>query len=109
MSISNIGSGATSAYSPYFAAKKSTGKTGNAATGTGSTSKAVQEFLAYAHMSPAERIRAAYLKSHNLTEEELAAKSPEEREKIEDEIKREIEEKLKRETENKALKINIVV
>ncbi len=52
------------------------------------------EFLTFAKMSPAERLRAAYLKDHNLTEESLAKLSKEERAKIEAEIKQLIKTKL---------------
>ncbi|MGE4350943.1 MAG: hypothetical protein AB7E52_01995 [Bdellovibrionales bacterium] len=52
------------------------------------------EFLDYAKMNPAERIRAAYLKEHNLTEEELAALPEEKRDLIEEEIKQTIKKQL---------------
>jgi hypothetical protein len=62
------------------------------------------DFLAYARMTPAQRIRAAYLNSHKLTEEDLARMTPAERKKIEDEIKQEIEKELKRQAEERAVK-----
>ena len=52
------------------------------------------QLLAMLDMTPAERIRFTYLQSKGLTEEDLAAMSPEEREKIEAEIKEELENKL---------------
>lgn len=48
------------------------------------------QLLALLDMTPAERIRFAYLQSKGLTEEQLANLPPEEREKIEAEIKAEI-------------------
>lgn len=56
--------------------------------------QAKTEFLKFAKMSPAERIRAAYLKDHGLTEETLAQLPREERLKIEEEIKKLIKTKL---------------
>lgn len=44
---------------------------------------ALEEFLAYMALSPAEKIRARLLKEMNLTEEELRELPPEEKQKIE--------------------------
>lgn len=52
------------------------------------------DFLKYARMSPAERIRADFLKSKGLSEESLAQLPKEERMKIEEEIKKLIKTKL---------------
>jgi len=52
------------------------------------------EFLKFAKMSPAERIRAAYLKDHDLTEDMLTKLPKEERDKIEEEIKKLMKTKL---------------
>lgn len=56
----------------------------------------IEEFLAFAKMTPAEKIRYLMLKEMGLTEEELAALPPDERrkieQKIEDAIKRKVEE-----------------
>jgi len=48
---------------------------------------AKDEFLDYAKMTPAQKMRAAMLGKLNVTEEQLKAMSPEERKKIEDKIK----------------------
>lgn len=109
MSVSGVGSAGLGAYNPYATKKSGSSSAAKGTSATSSAANTVSEFLAYAHMNPAERLRAAYLKSHGLTEEELAAKSPEERQKIEDDIKREIEDKLKKETEDKVLKTNLLV
>jgi len=61
---------------------------------TQESESAKTEFLNFAKMSPAERIRAAYLKEHNLTEKDLASMGSDEREKIEAEIKELIKTKL---------------
>ena len=52
------------------------------------------EFVKFAKMTPAERIRAAYLKEHGLTEDDLTKLPKEEREKVEQEIKKLIKTKL---------------
>ncbi|KDE39021.1 hypothetical protein ADINL_2150 [Nitrincola lacisaponensis] len=49
-----------------------------------------EQLLALLDMTPAERIRFMYLQSKGLTEEQLADLPPEERERIEEEIKAEI-------------------
>lgn len=48
---------------------------------------AKDEFLDYAKMTPAQKMRAAMLGKLNVTEEQLKAMTPEERKKIEDKIK----------------------
>ncbi|WP_298720970.1 hypothetical protein [uncultured Ferrovibrio sp.] len=61
--------------------------------------KSVQdEFLDYARMSVAERIRAQILEDKGLTEERLAELDAEKRKAIEEEIRQAIEEKMKVET-----------
>lgn len=49
-----------------------------------------KEFLDYAKMPPAEKIRYAYLRAHNLSEDDLKAMSAEQRESIETAIREEI-------------------
>ncbi|MBU6235242.1 MAG: hypothetical protein KGQ41_05310 [Alphaproteobacteria bacterium] len=51
---------------------------------------AAEKFMKFQSMTIAEKIRASYLAAHKLTEEQLAALPPEERQKIEDAIKEEI-------------------
>lgn len=46
----------------------------------------ISQFLEYSEMTLVERIRAAYLSDHNMTEEQLAALPDDQREAIEDEI-----------------------
>jgi len=53
---------------------------------------AVEKFMKYQEMTPAEKLRASYLSSKGLTEEDVAAMTPEERTKLE----KEIEESIKR-------------
>lgn len=52
------------------------------------------EFLKWAKMTPAERMRANILSSMGMTEEEVAALGPKERQAVEAEIKRRVEEQL---------------
>lgn len=54
----------------------------------------VGEFMQWADMTPAERLRAQILQSMGLEETSLDALPPEERAAIEDQIRRAIEEKL---------------
>jgi hypothetical protein len=48
---------------------------------------AKDEFMDYAKMTPAQKMRAAMLSKLGVTEEQLKAMSPEERKKVEDQIK----------------------
>lgn len=57
---------------------------------------AVEQFLAYVHMDPIERMRAQILGSMDLTEEQLAALPEDERKRIEDKIRQIIEETVRR-------------
>ncbi|GIL40499.1 hypothetical protein [Roseiterribacter gracilis] len=63
----------------------------NAQSGTSSDS-VIDEFLRESKKSPIERLREAYLKAHNLSEESLAALPPAERQAIEDDIRKSIQE-----------------
>lgn len=62
---------------------------------------AVQDFMAYAHMTPAEKMRAAILGSMGLTEDQLKAMDPKERAKVEEKIKELIQQKVEQSTEKK--------
>ncbi|OLF79789.1 hypothetical protein AWH62_15570 [Maricaulis sp. W15] len=94
---------ATTATSQYPAA----GTTANSTASPGSSqteptskalsteeSAAVSEFLRWANMTPAERIRAQYLEQEGLSEDSLAALPEEERERIEMEIQQRIRDAL---------------
>ncbi|MFC7049312.1 hypothetical protein [Emcibacter nanhaiensis] len=78
---------------------ESTGRNGNSFVVETKEKKAsfepmVEQFLKWARMTPAERLRAQYLKDNGLTEESLAALPPEKQKAIEQEIKDLIEDKL---------------
>ena len=70
-------------------------------TDTTTKSGAVEEFLEFMSKTPEERWREQILKSMGLTEEELAALPPEEREKIEEKITAIIEDKVEKDIANK--------
>lgn len=63
----------------------------NALPGT-SGNAVVDEFLKEAKKSPIERLREAWLKAHNMSEEELAKLPPDQRKAIEDDIRKSIQE-----------------
>jgi hypothetical protein len=65
----------------------------------------VQEFLNFAKMSPAEKIRYAYLKEHGLSEDDLKAMSATDRDAIEAEIRQQIRQSVERDTEKKTGRI----
>ena len=58
------------------------------------TKTAKDEFLEYQTMTPAEKMRAAMLSKLGVTEEQLKAMSPEDRQKIEDQMKDMIKEQV---------------
>jgi hypothetical protein len=77
-----------------------------AATGFGfakpaTPSAAEQALNDYAKMTPAQKMRAAILGSMGLTEEQLKAMDPKERQKIEEKIKEIIKEKVEQAVEKK--------
>lgn len=93
MSISSIGSSAyAGAYSGLSASKSSP---------LGETS-AKDEFLKYAAMTPAEKMRAAMLAKLGVTEEELKAMSPEERAKVEQKLKDMVKEQVQNDPDGKS-------
>lgn len=57
-----------------------------------SSKSILDEFAKWAHMTPAERIRAQYLEAHGMSEADVSHLPPEVRQAIEDEIKKQIEE-----------------
>jgi replicative superfamily II helicase len=72
------------------ATAKSTSKP-NALPGS-SDDAVVQAFLNEAKKSPVERLREAWLKAHNMSEEDLAKLPPDQRKAIEDDIRKSIQE-----------------
>jgi hypothetical protein len=60
-----------------------------------------EAFLKFAKMSPAEKIRYLFLQEHGLTEDDLKAMSPADREAIEAKIRERIKEAMKQSTEKK--------
>jgi predicted flavoprotein YhiN len=67
------------------AAKPATSSSDPLAALPGKSAK--DEFMDYAKMTPAQKMRAAMLSKLGVTEEQLKAMSPDERKKIEDKIK----------------------
>ena len=62
---------------------------------------AKDEFMDYAKLTPAQKMRAAMLAKMGVTEEQLKAMSPEERQKIEDQIKKQIKEQVQNDPQMK--------
>ncbi|NDE90411.1 MAG: hypothetical protein EB059_04625 [Alphaproteobacteria bacterium] len=87
----------TNTISSYFNTNKSKVNSGdifalNKAKAAGEDTTA--QFLNFTKMSIAERIRDQFLKSHNMTEDQLNKMSPEQREAFEKQIAQEIKESL---------------
>ncbi|PVM93016.1 hypothetical protein [Caulobacter endophyticus] len=79
--------GATSTFAPAFSGV--------------SDGSARQELYDYAAKSPAEKMRAAILGKLGVTEEEVAAMDPKEREKLEAKIKQMIKDEVTQQAEEK--------
>jgi hypothetical protein len=61
----------------------------------------VADFLAFQHMTPAEKMRAMILGSMGLTEDQLKAMDPKERAKVEEKIKALIRQQVEQSVEKK--------
>lgn len=102
MSISGIG--AAAAYS-YFPSRSSSGTQPSAASASGAATSgnaAEQAFLNYMKETPAQQMEDAWLKAHNLTRQQLAAMSPQQRDAIEKQMAADLKEKLKQTALNKS-------
>jgi hypothetical protein len=95
MSISGIGG--SSAASGIYPTSSNAGSS-SAVSLIGAASPA-DEFLKYARMSPAERIRAAILEELGISEEELEAMPVAKREAMEKQIAEKIKEKIEQASE----------
>jgi hypothetical protein len=67
----------------------------------GPAKSAKDEFMDYAKLTPAQKMRAAMLAKMGVTEEQMKAMSPEERQKIEDELKKQIKEQVQNDPDMK--------
>ncbi|OIN86980.1 MAG: hypothetical protein AUJ12_03565 [Alphaproteobacteria bacterium CG1_02_46_17] len=98
-----------STYSSYGSSSVGVSTTKNASTSTSKPSSqindAITQFLEYQKMTPEEKMRDAILKKLGMTEEDIAALSPDERAKIEEKIK----DMIKEEIENKMAEKGILI
>lgn len=102
-------------YTPYSTAAsggttpKNSSKNANSSMSNGAaqTGDAISQFLEYQKMTPEEKMRDAILKKLDMTEEGLAALPPEERAKVEEEIKQLIKEEIENRLAAKGTFINI--
>lgn len=73
----------------------SAGAVASSASAASDTGGALDDFLAYMKLSPGEKLRYGVMKEMNVTQDQLDAMSPEDREKVENEIAQRIREKIK--------------
>jgi hypothetical protein len=99
MSIGGVG-GVGGAQSPY-AARPSGGPSGAGPGGLPSANDAVSEFLSWAKMTPAQRMRANILASMGLKESDIAAMSAKDRADVEKKIADKIKQLVQQDTEKK--------
>jgi hypothetical protein len=81
----------------------------NPAPDSGAKEDVEAEFLAYARMSPAERMRDNILKSMGLTENDVNAMSPADRQKLEDKIKELIKQQMEEAAKKKGQLLDVAV
>jgi len=105
MSIINTSSPISSPY-PSSLGNKHASKSSSEQT---SGSSIIDQFLAYQHLSPQQKIRQAILEKLGMTEDGLKSLSPEARKKVEDEIKQEIEKQVKSNLAQKGILVDITV
>lgn len=65
----------------------------------GSIDDPTQDFLSYMTMTPGERMENAWLRQHNMTRAQFEALSPEEKEKVREQMRQDIERQLKQKAE----------
>jgi len=104
MSTDAIG---TSAYSSTVGGVTGTTKQTSGSSNTTGLSDTEQKFLTEMRKSPAQRIREQWLKAHNLTEDDLADKSPEERKAIEYTIAEEIKKKVTGDSDRRGAMLDV--
>ena len=68
-----------------------------------------EQFLAYAKMSPMERMRASILKDMNLTEDDVKSMSAADQKKLEEKIKELIKQEIEKDLAKKGQLIDIAV
>ena len=73
------------------------------------TQSTIDQFLAYQHLTPQQKIRQAILEKLGITEDALNEMPPEARKKIEDEIKQEAENQVKQNLAKKGILLDITV
>ncbi len=66
-----------------------------------------EQFLAYAKMSPMERMRASILKDMNLTEDDVKSMSPADQKKLEEKIKELIKQEIEKDLAKKGQFIDL--
>ena len=62
----------------------------------GGANSVEKDFLAYAKMSPIDRMRASVMKSMNVTDDDLRSMSSDQRQKVEDQIAKQVREAMDR-------------
>jgi hypothetical protein len=109
MNISSVGPLMPSSSGGVSGGSPSSTSTLEASQGLSSPPSVVEQFLAYARMSPMERMRASILNGMGLSEDDLNAMSPADREKVEAKIKQLIEEKIKEAQKEKGQFVDFAV
>ena len=89
MNVSSLGS-----YMPSTSSSSKSSPSPQGSSGGLPTDSVEEQFLNYARMSPGERMMASILGSMGLTEDDLKAMSPAERQKVEEKIRQLMEQKI---------------
>jgi len=92
--LPSSGFSATSPFAKQSSSSSSANSSANSAASNTSADSAVQKFLEYAKMTPAERLHAEMLSQLGLTEDQFKALSPADQQKVEDKIREMIKKQL---------------
>lgn len=113
MSISGIGAAAAYTYFPSRSASGTQPSAASAPSPSGAATggnAAEQAFLNYMKETPAQQMEDAWLKAHNLTRQQLAAMSPQQRDAIEKQMAADLKQQIQQKVQsNTAAKTGILV
>lgn len=94
MSTSITGFSPTSAFGPLTSSSSSSSSSTSLSASASAAKTAAQQFMAYANMTPAQRMQAEMLSQLGLTEDQFKALPPAEQQKVEEKIQQMIKQQL---------------
>lgn len=89
---------ATSASAPAPASASGSAAASSGAVSSSAGSDAASQFESYMKETPAQRMQDAWLRQHGISQQQFAAMSPADKQKLNDQMKADIEAKVKQKT-----------